>query len=77
MYAQLIDDTVAKTLFGTDTRKLGGKTATDRAKELGLTIAKEAKKQGIERIVFDRGGFQYKGAIMLLAEGAREGGLQF
>lgn len=77
MYAQLIDDTAAKTLFGTDTRKLTGKTATDRAKELGRTVAQEAKKKGIERVVFDRGGFQYKGAITLLAEGAREGGLMF
>jgi len=77
IYAQLIDDETGKTLIGTDTRKAKGKTTGERAKEIGQTIAVEAKKKGIERVVFDRGGFRYQGAVVALAEGAREGGLVF
>ena len=77
MYAQLINDDTSVTLVGTDTRKAKAKTAIERAKEVGGMIAEEAKKKGIEKIVFDRGGFQYKGAVVALAEGAREGGLLF
>ncbi len=77
MYAQLINDDAGVTIVGTDTRKAKGKTALDRAKQIGTMIAEEAKKKGILRVAFDRGGFQYKGAVVSLAEGAREGGLQF
>ncbi len=77
MYAQLINDETGVTLVGTDTRKAKAASATERAKEIGGMIAAEAKKKGIEKVVFDRGGFQYQGAVVALAEGAREGGLQF
>lgn len=77
IYAQLINDETGTTLIGTDSRKVKGKSAADRAKNLGLQLAEEAKKKGIERVVFDRGGFQYQGAVVSLAEGAREGGLAF
>lgn len=77
IYAQLIDDEAGKTIVGTDTRKAKAKTALLRAKEIGGVIAEEAKKKGITKVAFDRGGFQYKGAVVSLAEGAREGGLQF
>ena len=77
MYAQLIDDETGVTLVGTDSRKAKAKTARDRAKEVGEMIAKEAKKKGILKVVFDRGGFGYRGAVVSLAEGAREGGLTF
>ena len=77
MYAQLINDETGVTLVGTDTRKAKAKTALERAKEVGGMIAEAAKKKGIEKVVFDRGGFQYQGAVVSLAEGAREGGLQF
>lgn len=77
IYAQIINDETGVTLFGTDTRKVKGKSALDRAKELGLLVAAEAKKQGVTAVVFDRGGFQYQGAVVSLAEGAREGGLAF
>lgn len=77
MYAQLIDDEAGVTLVGTDTRKAKAKTALLRAKEVGGMIAEEAKKKGILKVAFDRGGFQYKGAVVSLAEGAREGGLVF
>ncbi|MCF7815926.1 MAG: 50S ribosomal protein L18 [Candidatus Pacebacteria bacterium] len=77
MYAQLIDDDTSTTLVGLDTRVAKAATAKDRAKEVGLLIADEAKKKGILKVVFDRGGFQYQGAVVSLAEGAREGGLEF
>ncbi len=77
IYAQLINDETGTTLVGLDTRKVAGTTALLRAKALGVMIATEAKKQGVECVVFDRGGFQYQGAVVALAEGAREGGLAF
>lgn len=77
IYAQLINDETGVTLIGLDTRKVEGGTALLRAKALGMQIAEEAKKKGIERVTFDRGGFQYQGAVVALAEGAREGGLAF
>lgn len=77
VYAQLIDDDSGITLFGIDTRKSKEKSALLRAKDIGNKLAEQAKKKGIEKIVFDRGGFQYKGAVASLADGAREGGLTF
>lgn len=77
MYAQLINDDSGVTLTSCDTRKAKAKTARDRAKEIGGMLAEEAKKKGISKVVFDRGGFQYQGAVVSLAEGAREGGLLF
>ncbi len=77
IYAQLINDETGTTLVGLDTRKVSGKTALLRAKAAGVMLADEAKKKGISTVVFDRGGFQYQGAVVALAEGAREGGLAF
>lgn len=77
MYAQLINDEAGVTLVGTDSRKAKATTPVARATELGQTIAQLAKEKGITKVVFDRGGFGYRGAIMALAEGAREGGLVF
>lgn len=77
MYAQLIDDEAGVTLAGIDSRKAKAKNGVERAKEIGLALAELAKQKGITKVVFDRGGFQYQGAVVALAEGAREGGLQF
>ncbi len=77
MYAQLINDDTAATLVGLDTRTSKAKTALLRAKEVGTMIAEEAKKKGITKVVFDRGGFGYQGAVAALADGARAGGLVF
>lgn len=77
IYAQLIDDETGTTLAAADSRTSKAKSAIERAKEVGTTIAKAAKEKGIEKAVFDRGGFQYLGAIISLAEGAREAGLKF
>jgi large subunit ribosomal protein L18 len=78
--AQLIDDAEAKTLAAASWLHLkknfkGNKT--DQAKEVGKLLAANAKKAGVETVVFDRGGYLYHGRVKALAEGAREGGLQF
>ncbi len=76
LYAQLIDDNASRTILAGDTRKEKG-VPLARAKSLGEKLAVEAKKLGIESVVFDRGGFLYQGAIAALADAAREGGLKF
>lgn len=80
IYAQLIDDTNGNTLASANSRNKnmaneGDKTA--KAKAVGIAIAELAKAKGIESCVFDRGGNLYHGRVKSLAEGAREGGLQF
>jgi large subunit ribosomal protein L18 len=77
--AQLIDDREAKTLAAASWVNL--KTAkgnkTDQATEVGKLLAANAKSAGVEKCVFDRGGYLYHGRVKALAEGAREGGLSF
>ncbi len=76
--AQLVDDAAGRTLASASwkgVRASGSKT--DRANAVGKALADEAKKAGIERCVFDRGGYLYHGRVKALAEGAREGGLKF
>ena len=77
IYAQLINDEAGTTIVASDSRAMKGASAHDRAKEVGKQIAEKAKAKGITEAVFDRGGFQYQGSIVSLAEGAREGGLTF
>ena len=79
IFAQLIDDSSARTLASASWTALSsGKGAkTEQAHEVGKALAAEAKKAGIERCVFDRGGYLYHGRVKALAEGAREGGLEF
>jgi large subunit ribosomal protein L18 len=81
MIAQVVDDTVGKTLVSASTleadlRANDGAKA-DKAKAVGQLVAERAKAQGIEGVVFDRAGNKYTGRIAALADGAREGGLQF
>ena len=66
--AQVIDDTIGKTIFSAKMKD---------ASKLGLEIAKRAKEKGIDKVVFDRGGFRYTGSITVLADAARKGGLEF
>jgi len=77
--AQLVDDVEAKTLAAASWLAIrdfkGNKTA--QAAEVGKLLARRASEAGIERAVFDRGGYLYHGRVKALAEGAREGGLQF
>ncbi|MBN1967061.1 MAG: 50S ribosomal protein L18 [Anaerolineae bacterium] len=83
IYAQVIDDTRGHTLVAASTidpelrATLDGKNKTEQAKIVGVTVAARAKAAGIENVVFDRGGWQYHGRVKALAEGAREGGLDF
>ncbi len=74
IYAQVIDDQKGKTLFGVDSRKMKGK---DVAKQVGIEVAKLAKKNKISEIVFDKGGYKFHGKVKAVADGAREGGLKF
>ncbi|WP_295762464.1 50S ribosomal protein L18 [uncultured Oscillibacter sp.] len=80
IYAQVIDDVSGKTLVSAssldkDIQGYGGNIAAAAA--VGRLVAERAKAKGIETVVFDRGGYLYHGRVKALAEGAREGGLQF
>ena len=77
IYAQLIDDFAGATLASASSLANGDGDPKARAKSVGSEIAEKAKKAGIERAVFDRGGFKYHGRIQAVAEGAREAGLEF
>ena len=83
IYAQVIDDRVGKTLVSAssadaETKKSikgGGNIAA--AKVVGKALAQRAKAAGIQKVVFDRGGYKYHGRVKALADAAREAGLQF
>lgn len=83
IYAQVIDDQAGSTLASASTvdgelrAKMKGLNKTDQAKLVGQAIAERAKSKGVTTVVFDRGGFRYVGRVKALADGAREGGLQF
>ena len=83
MYAQIIDDTVGKTLAAASTLEKDVKAElektnnVDAAAYLGTVIAKRALDKGINEVVFDRGGYIYQGKVAALAEAAREAGLTF
>ncbi len=77
LYAQVINDDLGVTIAAADTRKSKAKSASDRAKELGKNIADALKDKKVDAVVFDRGGFQYKGTIAVFADAAREAGLKF
>ena len=77
--AQIIDDTTGTTLVAASTveKDLGVKGGVEGAKVIGAKLAERAKEKGISAVVFDRGGNRYHGQVAALAEGAREGGLEF
>lgn len=84
MFVQLIDDVTGKTLVSGSSRELKITKGEGELKgkilvgfELGKLLAEKAKAKQIEQVVFDRGGYKYHGRVKSLAEGAREGGLQF
>lgn len=78
MYAQLIDDVRGVTLASASDISLTDKiTKVERAKTVGKKLAEEAKKNKITTVVFDRGGFSYRGRVQALADAAREAGLAF
>jgi large subunit ribosomal protein L18 len=84
MYAQLVNDDEGRTLVASDSKQAGevelpegldGKRAV--AYRVGRAIAEAAKAQGVARVVFDRNGYLYHGRVAALAQGARDGGLEF
>ena len=82
VYAQLVNDQLGTALLGvTDTSEgitlpgEGGKVG--KAKAVGMLLASKAKAAGITKVVFDRGGYKYHGRVKAVADGAREGGLEF
>ncbi len=83
VYAQLIDDSVGKTIVGVSTRELEkskGKEKNSKvilSGQLGELIAQKALEKGVKKAVFDRGNYKYHGRTKAVAEGARKGGLQF
>jgi large subunit ribosomal protein L18 len=83
IYAQVINDETGHTLVSASTidkelaAQVEGKNKTEAAKLVGMAVARRAKEAGISKVVFDRGGFRYHGRVKALADGAREGGLEF
>jgi large subunit ribosomal protein L18 len=81
IYAQLVDDDRGVTLFGVGDGSEGiqaeGTGKVSRGKAVGKLIAERAKAAGVTRVVFDRAGYRYHGRVQAVAEGAREGGLEF
>jgi large subunit ribosomal protein L18 len=81
IYAQIIDDTTGKTLAAASSLEADLRTAegtkSDDAKRVGRLVAERARKAGVDKVVFDRAGFQYHGRVRSLAEAAREAGLDF
>lgn len=83
IYAQLVDDEAGRTLVSASTidkelrGDLNGKTKKEQAALVGEKVAERAKAAGISTVIFDRGGYLYHGRVKALADGAREGGLEF
>jgi large subunit ribosomal protein L18 len=83
IYAQVINDQEGHTMASASTidqelrAKLEGLNKTEQARQVGRAVAERAKAKGISKVVFDRGGYRYIGRVKALADGAREGGLEF
>jgi large subunit ribosomal protein L18 len=79
IYAQLIDDERGHTLAaaGSHESALRGLAKGDAAGEVGKLLAERGREAGVSRVIFDRGGYKYHGRVKALADGAREGGLEF
>lgn len=79
IYAQLIDDKIGKVILGVSEKHIEKVSAkkTEKAKALGILLAEKAMEKKIKKVVFDRGSYIYHGRVKALAEGAREGGLEF
>jgi large subunit ribosomal protein L18 len=83
IYAQLIDDEAGHTLVAASSldkdlrSKMEGLNKTEQARLVGKSLAERAKERGLQQVVFDRSGYRYIGRVKALADGAREGGLEF
>ena len=76
IYAQLVNDVTQKTLMSVSDQGLEGKKS-EKSVAVGKRVAEKAKAAGIGKVVFDRAGYQYHGRVKAVADGAREGGLEF
>jgi large subunit ribosomal protein L18 len=83
IYAQVIDDSTGQTLVSASTldkdlrSEIGELEVHEQAKAIGKAVAERARAKGIEKVIFDRGGYPYHGRVKALADGSREGGLVF
>lgn len=77
IYAQVIDDVSGRTLAAASDLTMDSGKRGERASEVGKLLAQRAKEAGITQVVFDRAGFRYHGRVKAVADGAREGGLEF
>jgi large subunit ribosomal protein L18 len=83
IYAQVIDDAAGQTLVSASSleaelhEQMSGRSKTDQAKTVGKVVAERAKEKGIDKVVFDRGGYRYHGRVKALADASRESGLDF
>lgn len=77
IYAQIINDKVGVTLASASSLGFEKMNKSEQAKKVGLLVAERAKAAGVEAVVFDRNGYLYHGRVQSLADGAREGGLNF
>src|SRR6476469_258902 len=81
IYSQLVNDDLGVTLLGvgdaTEGVQIDGKGKVARGKAVGKLLAEKAKAAGVSRVVFDRAGYRYHGRVQAVADGAREGGLEF
>lgn len=77
IYAQVINDELGTTLAAANDMKIAKGTKSERAAQVGTAVAELAKKAGISKVVFDRGGFMFTGRVKALADAARAAGLEF
>ena len=77
IYAQLVDDVAQHTLMTVSSHAITEGKKTEKSAAVGKTLADKAKKAGITRVVFDRAGYRYHGRVKAVADGAREGSLDF
>jgi large subunit ribosomal protein L18 len=75
--AQLVDDVAGRTLMTVSSTDLSEGKKTEKSKEVGKRLASRAKDSGVKKVVFDRAGYKYHGRVKAVADGAREGGLEF
>jgi large subunit ribosomal protein L18 len=74
--AQIVDDTTGRTMMTVTSNKLEGKKS-EKSVQVGKMIAEKAKAAGVSKVVFDRAGYKYHGRVKAVADGARDGGLEF
>lgn len=77
IYAQIIDDSKSKTIASASSKEVDAKKKMEQAQEVGKLIAQKAVKAKVKSVVFDKGAYKFHGRVKALADGAREGGLNF